>query len=84
MHARRYFFQALESDEPHMGPASLDRKPLCSVRGRQGAVAVGGAKVGITPAGIGAAARQAPLVSAGAAARGSAEESVWCRGGATR
>jgi transposase len=21
MHARRYFFQALESDEPHMGPA---------------------------------------------------------------
>ena len=77
MHARRYFFKALESDEPHMGPAlHLIARLYASGGARQGAVAVGGAKVGIAPAGIGAAARKAPPVSAGAAAGGSAEESV--------
>ena len=61
------------------GPAP-DRTPLCSGRARQGAVAVGGAEVGIAPASIRATNRQAPSISAGTAAGGSAEESVRCRG----
>ena len=64
----------------HGTGAAPDRTPVCGGGARQDAVAVGGAKVGIAPAGIGAAARKAPPVSAGVAAGGSAEESVRRRG----
>jgi transposase len=56
MHARRYFFKALESDEFRMGPAlHPDRTHVCRGGARQVAVAACGAKVGPAPAGIGAA-----------------------------
>src|SRR5580698_275432 len=56
--------------------AASDRTPVCCGGARQSAVAFGGAKVGVAPAGVGAGTEQAPPVSAGAAAGGSAEESV--------
>jgi len=61
MHARRYLFKALESDEPHMGPALHLIARLYRVEERAGAVAVSGPTAGIAPAGIGAADRQAPI-----------------------
>jgi len=77
IHARRYLFKALESDESRMAPALHLIARLYAVEKRaQGAVPTGGATVGIAPADIGAAAWQAPPVSAGTADGGSAEESI--------
>src|SRR5687768_17015068 len=56
MHARRYFLKALESDEPHMGPA-LHLIARLYAGARQGAIAIGGAKVGIARANAGLTAR---------------------------
>jgi transposase len=64
----------------HGTGAAPDRAPVCSGGARQNAVAVGGAKVGTAPAGIGAAGWQTPPVFAGVAAEGAAEESVRHRG----
>src|SRR4051794_34092632 len=60
----------------HGTGAAPDRTPVCRGGAGQGTGAVSGAKVGLAPAGIGAAARQAPPVSAGAAAGGSPEKSL--------
>src|SRR5579883_956879 len=65
---------------PHGTGAAPDRTPVCRGGARQGADAIGGAKVGIAPAGIIAAAQPAPPVSAGIAAGGPAEESIGRRG----
>ena len=48
-HARRYFFKALESDEPRMGPALLLIAQLYGVEERS-AVAVAGGKAATAPA----------------------------------
>src|SRR6476469_2839741 len=73
MHARRYLFKALENRRAAHGTgAAPDCTPVCS-GARQGADAVGGAKVGIAPASIGAGAPKATTVSVGTAAASSAE-----------
>src|SRR4051794_32583982 len=64
----------------HGAGAAPDRAPVCRGGARQNVVAVGRAKVGTAPAGIDAAGWQTPLVSAGVAAGGVAEESVRRRG----
>ena len=60
----------------HGTGATPDRTPVYRRGARQGAVAVGGATVGIAPTSIIAAARETPPVSAGAAAGGSAKKSI--------
>jgi hypothetical protein len=65
MHARRYFFKALESDDPHMGPALHLIARLYAVEERAKALSLSAEqRLALRP------------VSAGAAAGGSAEESV--------
>ena len=77
MHARRYLFKALESDESRMGPGLHLIARLYAVEERAKALSLSAeAEVGIAPASVGAADREAPPVSAEVAARGSAEESV--------
>src|SRR5205814_4015440 len=46
----------------HGTGAASDRTRVCRGRARQGAIAVGGTKVGFAPAGIGSAARKAPPI----------------------
>lgn len=77
MHARRYLFKALESDEPHMGPALHLIARLYAVEERAKALSLSAEqwlalRQRVSARLIG----QAPPVSAEAAAGRSAEESL--------
>ena len=68
MHARRYFFKALESDEQHMGPALHLIARLYGVEERAKALSLRRGKARIAPAGIGSRDGEAAPVSARASA----------------
>ena len=81
MHARRYLFKALESDEPHMGPALHLIARLYAVEERAKALSLSAEqRLALRQRVSARLIGQAPPVSAGAAAGGSAEESVRRRG----
>src|SRR2546422_7928571 len=76
MHSRGYFFKAMESDQPCMGPALHLIARLRGGGARQGGFAFGRAEARVTAACVGAVARGIASASPGVAAGSFAEEPI--------